>query len=668
MTVAGLGRAGLRGPGSGPVSAGAVAALIFAVAAAAALARLAATLPPDLWASAVLAPDPDDIRHVLVRHVWATRVAVALVGGAALGLSGALLQLVLRNPLVAPSTLGITAGAKLGLIAATLWLPDAAGLGREAAAFAGGAAAAALAVGLALHKDLSPVPLILAGLVVSLYLGAAGAVLLLFHEVELGSVFLWGAGALGQQSWGPTGGLALRLALAGLAVAALIRPLLLLEMPEIARGLGVPVTAVRLAAAGVAVALGAAAVASLGVIAFIGLGAPAIARLAGIDRPAARLVWAPVFGAVLLFAADQAVQLAFAVGARTVPTGAATAVIGAPLLIVLLMRLKPTDGVWAPLPGTDPRPTGRVLAALVGLLAAVCALALLVGVTPRGLELAGPRVFADVAPWRWPGVAGALGAGALFAVAGVLIQRLTRNPVASPEVTGISAGAALALVLLLHADPAAGLGARLSAGSAGALVALAAIMVLGGRAGFRPERVLLAGIAVAALFEATVAALLASGNPRAALILEWLSGSTYGLGPREAAAALVAAAAVLLGAVACRHWLDLLVLGDAVGTAVGMPVRAARTAVLVLAAVATAAGTLMVGPLSFVGLLAPHLARYLGLTRALPQVLGAALLGAAVMVAADWLGRTVAFPRQIPAGLMAATIGGPYLLWLLRRT
>ncbi|RWC59584.1 MAG: Fe(3+)-hydroxamate ABC transporter permease FhuB, partial [Mesorhizobium sp.] len=89
--------------------------------------------------------------------------------------------------------------------------------------------------------------------------------------------------------------------------------------------------------------------------------------------------------------------------------------------------------------------------------------------------------------------------------------------------------------------------------------------------------------------------------------------------------------------------------------------------VLLMVAALTAASTLIVGPLTFIGLMAPHLARRLGLSRALPQAVGAVLLGALIMVAADWIGRTAILPRQIPAGLVATLISGPVLMGLLRR-
>ncbi|WP_035681153.1 iron chelate uptake ABC transporter family permease subunit, partial [Azospirillum brasilense] len=110
-----------------------------------------------------------------------------------------------------------------------------------------------------------------------------------------------------------------------------------------------------------------------------------------------------------------------------------------------------------------------------------------------------------------------------------------------------------------------------------------------------------------------------------------------------------------------------LPLGGGVAAALGVSPPLSRAVLFSLSALLTAAATLIVGPLSFVGLMGPHLARMLGLQRAAAHLTGSALLGGLVMLAADWLGRGVIFPYQVPAGLLASVIGGPFLLWLLGR-
>ena len=110
------------------------------------------------------------------------------------------------------------------------------------------------------------------------------------------------------------------------------------------------------------------------------------------------------------------------------------------------------------------------------------------------------------------------------------------------------------------------------------------------------------------------------------------------------------------------RWIGLMPLGEPVGRSLGVPIAGARLAIVLVVAVLTGIATLFVGPLSFVGLMAPHLARRLGTRTALAEIYGSALVGAVLMALADWAGRTIAFPWQIPAGLIATALGGAYFV------
>jgi iron complex transport system permease protein len=179
--------------------------------------------------------------------------------------------------------------------------------------------------------------------------------------------------------------------------------------------------------------------------------------------------------------------------------------------------------------------------------------------------------------------------------------------------------------------------------------------------------VLLAGVAIGALFQAVVAVAIASGGERATTLLQWLAGSTYTITPTDAALALALGVVLCALTPLCNRWLQILPLGEASARALGVSTRGARLALLLLIALLTAAATLVVGPLSFVGLTAPHFARLFGARRPLQQVLLAAPIGALTMVVADWLGHALLMPRELPAGLVATLIGAPYLMWLLGR-
>nr|WP_247893619.1 Fe(3+)-hydroxamate ABC transporter permease FhuB [Azospirillum endophyticum] len=658
---------------------GAQLALLALLAAALTAVAVQPYLPGPPWTAGTwrwLLEGDGDVRRLILADSLLPRLCTGLLCGGALGLAGVLFQQVLRNPLAEPSTLGVAGGAQLALMAAATLLPGFGGfgdLGRGLAALAGAAGSAALVVGLAWRAALAPAVVILAGLAVGLTCSALASGLMLFNGAGFQALFLWASGSLNQNGWAIPLALAPQLALGAVLALLLARPLALLDLgTEGAAGLGIPVRTLRLATLALAVALSAAVVSAAGVIGFVGLAAPAMARLAGARSLSARLAWAPPLGAALLWLADAAAQVAsqIAGGGRELPTGTLTALLGAPLLLWLLTR-SGGGGGGPPLPAETParrlaRPGPWLLAGLLALLLASW-LALAVGQGIGGWRWSG---WADLQPllyWRAPRMAAAMAAGAMLGTAGVLLQRLTGNPMAGPEVLGIGTGAAFGVILLYLAVPAFPVEAQVAAAGAGALATLCAVLLLGRRHGHAPERLLLTGVALTTVFGAVVALLLSSGDPRAFTLFRWLTGSTYLVTPAIAVAAWAAALPLVAAPLLCARWLEILPLGEEAARGLGLRLPLVRGVVLLLVAALTTAATLVVGPLSFVGLMAPHAAHLCGLQRAVPQLAGAALAGALVMVLADWLGRVLLFPAQMPAGLLATLLGAPYLLWLLRR-
>lgn len=645
--------------------------LLLAAAGGLTICNLAQQLPPAQWARALSAPDIDDVRQMLFHYSLLPRLTVSLLAGAGLGLVGVLFQQVLRNPLAEPSTLGVAAGAQLGLTIATLWVLPGGEFTRQLAAMVGAIVVGGLVFGVAWGKRMSPVTLILAGLVLGLYCGAVNSLLALFHYDQLQGMFLWGTGALNQQDWSAVQFILPRLLVAGLLAALLLRPLTLLGLDDgVARNLGLGLSMTRFCTLGLAIIFSAMLVSAVGVIGFIGLFAPLMAKMLGARRLVHRMMLAPLLGALLLWLTDQ-VMLGVTQVWREIPTGAATALFGAPLLLWLLPRLR-SAATPPPMNLGDKVPAERGnlpawilvsgLVLLIGL-----TLALMLGKNAGGWHWSLGAELDSLLPWRWPRVLSALAAGMMLAVAGTLIQKLTGNPMASPEVLGISSGAAFGVVMMLFMVPGDAFVWLLPAGSLGAAATLLIIMIAAGRGGFSTERMLLAGIALSTAFTTVIFLLLASGDPRMGGLLTWLSGSTYSVEPAQALRTALVAAGLMVLAPLCRRWLTILPLGGATARSVGIALTPARLTILLLAAVLTAMATLTVGPLSFVGLMAPHMARMLGFRRALPQMVIAALLGGLLMVFADWCGRMLLFPYQIPAGLLATFIGAPYFVYLLRK-
>ncbi|MGP3007068.1 Fe(3+)-hydroxamate ABC transporter permease FhuB [Serratia marcescens] len=645
--------------------------LLLAAAGGLTIYNLAQQLPPAQWARALSAPDIDDVRQMLFHYSLLPRLTVSLLAGAGLGLVGVLFQQVLRNPLAEPSTLGVAAGAQLGLTIATLWVLPGGEFTRQLAAMVGAIVVGGLVFGVAWGKRMSPVTLILAGLVLGLYCGAVNSLLALFNYDQLQGMFLWGTGALNQQDWSAVQFLLPRLLVAGLLAALLLRPLTLLGLDDgVARNLGLGLSMARFCALGVAIIFSAMLVSAVGVIGFIGLFAPLMAKMLGARRLAHRMMLAPLLGALLLWLTDQ-VMLGVTQVWHEIPTGAATALFGAPLLLWLLPRLRsaatpPPMNLGDKVPAERGNLPGWILVGGLVLLIGL-ALALMLGKNAGGWHWSLGVELDALLPWRWPRVLSALAAGMMLAVAGTLIQKLTGNPMASPEVLGISSGAAFGVVMMLFMVPGDAFVWLLPAGSLGAAATLLIIMIAAGRGGFSTERMLLAGIALSTAFTTVIFLLLASGDPRMGGLLTWLSGSTYSVEPAQALRTALIAAGLLVLAPLCRRWLTILPLGGATARSVGIALTPARLSILLLAATLTAMATLTVGPLSFVGLMAPHIARMLGFRRALPQMVIAALLGGLLMVFADWCGRMLLFPYQIPAGLLATFIGAPYFVYLLRK-
>ncbi|MES0300250.1 Fe(3+)-hydroxamate ABC transporter permease FhuB [Citrobacter sedlakii] len=631
--------------------------------------NLSLALPRSQWQQALWAPDINVIEQMMFHYSLLPRLVISLLVGAGLGLVGVLFQQVLRNPLAEPTTLGVATGAQLGITVTTLWaIPGA--MAAQFAALTGACIVGALVFGVAWGKRLSPVTLILAGLVVSLYCGAINQLLVLFHHDQLQSMFLWSTGTLTQTDWSGVQRLWPQLLGGVMLTLLLLRPLTLMGLDDgVARNLGLALSLARLAALTLAIVLSALLVNAVGIIGFIGLFAPLLAKMLGARRLLPRLILAPLIGALILWLSDQVIIWLSRVWME-VSTGSVTALIGAPLLLWLLPRLRsmsaPDMNVSNRVAAERQHVAGYALAGLVILLFGAY-VALSLGRDAHGWSWASGALLDELMPWRWPRILAALIAGVMLAVAGCIIQRLTGNPMASPEVLGISSGAAFGVVLMLFLVPGNAFGWLLPAGSLGAAGTLLIIMIAAGRGGFSPHRMLLAGMALSTAFTMLLMMLQASGDPRMAEVLTWISGSTYNASEEQVLRTGVVMVILLAIAPLCRRWLTILPLGGDTARAVGMALTPSRIALLLLAACLTATATMTIGPLSFVGLMAPHIARMLGFRRTLPHMVMSALAGGLLLVFADWCGRMLMFPYQIPAGILSTFIGAPYFIYLLRK-
>lgn len=321
-----------------------------------------------------------------------------------------------------------------------------------------------------------------------------------------------------------------------------------------------------------------------------------------------------------------------------------------------------------------------ILALIAALLAALAAAAIVstgigqaslsIGDVWQGLVVGDdPFTSTVVRDLRAPRILLALMVGAQLAVSGAILQGVTRNALASPDIIGITAGAGFVAVLLVLAIPDAPRELLPFVAFGGAVVTGSLVYALAWKNGLSPERLALTGIAVTAIFQAGVTAIVTLNveNNNVQLALQWLTGSLYG---REWSSVLLLAPWLVIGlavALILSHKINLLLLGDAVAAGLGMRIEIARFALLGVAVALAASAVSITGTVAFIGLIVPHVVRLLLGADHRVVIPIAALLGAALFLVADAIARTVIPTLEVPAGLLTTILGAPYFLYLITR-
>lgn len=267
---------------------------------------------------------------------------------------------------------------------------------------------------------------------------------------------------------------------------------------------------------------------------------------------------------------------------------------------------------------------------------------------------------------RLPRIVLALLAGGALALSGAIIQAVIRNPLASPGIIGINSGAALFAILLVSLLPDLPPAWMPVAACLGGLSAAAVVMLVAHFRTLSTAHLALIGVAVGLVFEAGVDYLLVtSSDAERSAPLIWLTGSLWG---RSWDHVSISTAPLLLFAalgLALTYRLDLLSLGDASATGLGIRVPLLRLVLLAVATVLASVSVAVVGVMGFIGLMAPHIARRLvgGSHRWLLPA--SALTGMLLVTLADGLGRALAPPIEISAGILAALLGAPFFVYIM---
>lgn len=339
-------------------------------------------------------------------------------------------------------------------------------------------------------------------------------------------------------------------------------------------------------------------------------------------------------------------------GTRRVPAAALVLSVG---LVVSFLAALALGAVTLPL--------GSVVRILAGLV-------LPGGIDPAELDAPMRRVYAILFHIRFPRAVAAVFAGLALGVSGAAVQGLFRNPMASPDILGISAGSSLGAVLaivsglfVLHplALPAAAF--------VGALAAATFVYAIASsRAGTHLIFVILAGLAVSSLLSGLVSAVLVFAEEYAlSQFIFWTMGGLEGRTWANVTAPLPFIVVIAVVLVGFANPLNLLSLGEEQAHSLGVRVELVKVSVLVLASMLTAMAISLAGPIAFIGLMVPHLVRMITGPNHRTLLPYAGLAGAVFLLVSDLVARLILAPYEIKTGIVTAIIGGPYFIFLIIR-
>jgi len=283
------------------------------------------------------------------------------------------------------------------------------------------------------------------------------------------------------------------------------------------------------------------------------------------------------------------------------------------------------------------------------------------------MELSGSSTDTAVSDIFWqirlPRMLGAAASGMLLAASGCTVQLLFRNPLSSPHVLGAVNSAALGAVVVMAWFGGSAL-LMLCGSGAGALLAIFLLLLIG-KNYRQTASLLLAGIALNAFASAAMSGILFLAGERLEGVVFWLLGGFWRLDWQSCWILLAAVGITIIVLLGGRREMNMLYLGETAAAAAGVNTRRVIVIAVLVASAATAATVAHCGVIGFVGLLVPHIARRIFGGEFRTHLLGAVLIGAWLMIAADWVGRVLFYPLEVPIGVLTSVIGAPFFLMLV---
>jgi iron complex transport system permease protein len=259
--------------------------------------------------------------------------------------------------------------------------------------------------------------------------------------------------------------------------------------------------------------------------------------------------------------------------------------------------------------------------------------------------------------------------GASLAIAGALMQTLTRNPLAAPSILGVNAGASFVVVLAAVIFAVSSMQALMWLAFAGAAFGAIVVYVLGsvGRDGLTPLKMVLAGAAMTALFSSFTQGILVLNKQSLSTVLYWLTGTIAGRSPELLMEVLPYMVVCWIAAWLISSELNVWMMGEDTAKGLGQKTIVLKVIAGIIVVVLAGGSVSVAGPIGFIGIVIPHISRFISGIDHRWVIPYCAILGAILLIAADLIARFIMIPEEVPVGVMTAVIGAPFFMHIARR-
>ncbi|TKX31685.1 iron ABC transporter permease [Campylobacter estrildidarum] len=589
-----------------------------------------------------------------------SRFFMCLLCGFLLAFSSLILRIVMQNPLASDTTLGVAPSASFAILIATLFFPDFLNISKVLIGFVGSFLILFLILVFMLKKHLNSTSVILLGLISGMIFGALSSLLMLFYPEESKAFLLFNSGYFTQNGFKDVIELFCYSSIALISLYFFIPYLKILNLgDELASSVGQNIFYVKFFALCLSAYFITLVVSFVGMISFLGLFASVFVEFFKIKNLRKEFLVCGFLGFFLLFGVDLFLQILQIIKGIDLPTGRVLALLGSPLLIFAVFKmLKETfsdDYIYI-------SHCFKEKYIILGLFVLVLVLFFL-NLYFDFSTLSFKEMLNEILALRLNKLVILFLCGVLLALVGFILQRLSFNPMASPEMLGINSGASLGVLLALyffskHIQIFAIIGA---------LLVLCFLFFLSIKFNINMQKIILIGIAIMFFVDALGKIFLASGDFKAYTFLAYTQAGLINIDKNLSLSLLIYTGIFLCCLYILYPSLKIFSLGENCALSVGLNITKVRIVFLILSAFACALSALCIGPFSFVGLLAPHIMRLLGIKKLYNQLLSTALIGICLMFLAYFISKIALFAYEIPLGIVATLLGSIYFIFAIKK-